>query len=251
MKKENKKKKIDIMDNVLDKIEKEDIKPIPKWKFILTNIITGIVISTGLILGIIGLTMSFVYWSRLDTDILHINSNVFEILRFILPIFWIVLIIISLAIAYFSFIKSEKGYKYSIGLILISFGLIVIGSSIFSFYADQYIRFSNQFDRLVLREFNDPRYMMWNRPDQGFIAGEVTKKLDEELYIIDFMGKSWIVDIRDTRYSMRFDIVEGIKIKIRGELINENTIKAIEIRPWDPPRRGCLQENGCGMRSIR
>lgn len=251
MKKEVKKQKLDIIDNVLDKIEKEEIKPIPKWKFILRNIFIGVIICVGLILGVIGLTMSFIYWSRLDIDILNINSNISDILIFVLPMFWIILIFVSISIAYISFIKSENGYKYSIGLILISFGLIVIGSSILSFYADNYLRFSSRFDMLIQRDFNDPRYRMWNRPEQGFIAGEITKKLDDQLYIIDFVSKSWIIDISNARYLTKLDIKEGVKIKIIGELIDENTIKAVEIRPWDQHRRGRMQESLYQRRSIR
>lgn len=254
MKKESKKivkKKDTVLDSVLDKIEKEEIHPIPKWKFVLKNIVSGVVISAGLIFGIIGLTMSFIYWSRIDADVLHINSNIFEILSYTLPVFWIVVIGISLSLAYFTFISSEKGYKYSVGLILILFGLIVIGSSTFSYFADARLGFSRNFENIVGRDIADPRFRMWNRPEDGFIAGEVKSKVDENLYIIDFVGRDWIVDTSNTMYSMRFDINEGTKIKVRGELVGDKTIKAIEIRPWERPGRGCMQENGCGPRSTR
>ena len=94
----------------------------------------------------------------------------------------------------------------------------------------------------MYQESVDPRYQVWNRPQEGYLAGEILDISLGDILIEDLSGNSWNVDIRDANIRRMVNMQEAEKIKIRGSVGDNNTFKAVDILPWEG-RRNNLQQN--------
>lgn len=91
----------------------------------------------------------------------------------------------------------------------------------------------------------DPRYKVWNRPDEGFIAGKilsVEEETSESLKMEDLSQNRWEVDISNARIRRAVILEEGQEIKVRGSALDESTFEASDILPWEG-KRVRMQEN--------
>lgn len=94
----------------------------------------------------------------------------------------------------------------------------------------------------MYQESVDPRYQVWDRPQEGYIAGEITEIYGDRVAINDLSGMGWSIDISNANIRRMVNMQEGEKIKIRGSVGDNNTFKALDILPWEG-RRNNMQQN--------
>lgn len=234
-----------ISKKILEKIKKEDIKPIGRLSFILKDSFILILFFLNILFGSIGLAICIYLFRVSDIFDLILSVNDFiQILIISIPIIWVLITLLFIFVSYLNFRYSKGGYRFSfIKIFLINLLIIfVLGISIDTVGLSQRLNtvFSSNFP--MYQESVDPRYQVWDRPQEGYIAGEITEIEEDSIAIKDLSGVSWDIDITNANIRRMVNMQEGEKIKIRGSVGDNNTFKAVDILPWEG-RRNNLQQN--------
>ncbi|MEI6887084.1 MAG: hypothetical protein WCK31_02490 [bacterium] len=223
--------------NVLEKIKENNVKPLPKWEFLLKKYFILAVFTINLILGSFGfsLTIYLISNNEVLTDT-SLASNLGELLVFSIPFVWILFTIFCIFVAYYNFKHSEEGYKYSIFKVM----LISIGISIILGFAINFSGISGKLNTIfdqnipIYSHTVDLRSQVWMRPEEGYLSGTI-KKINLEsntIEILDLNNQVWEISIKDAFIKGRVKVQNNEKIKILGKETSDTTFNATEIRPW-------------------
>lgn len=224
--------------NVLEKIKKFEIKPIPKWQFMLKESFVKILFGINIFLGSIG--FGIVLYLLSNSEILQdktLESTVWEKIVLGVPYAWILLTIFFVFVAYYNFKNTQEGYRYDVIKILVL-------SIFISFFLGTVLYFTRLSERLndlfvdnipYYTHTLDLREKIWMRPEEGYLAGKI-ENIDEEMRsfeLIDVEGNTWIVTYGKAIVKSRVQFVEEEEIKILGKVVSGNVFEASEIRPWE------------------
>ncbi len=225
---------------ILGKIKKENIKPIPKWHFLLKRSFTWSMFIVSIILGSIAFSIILFHIQTADWDVhIKIKKNLFSFIFLLLPYFWILLMGGFTALAYYNFKHTKGSYKYGVFLklgisLIIS---LIIGGIINTIGVSEKLEDSFQRNPYYQRT-NKMRERIWMNEENGLIAGEIIQVNDNNIIILRSLdNKKWIVDTNETNFKEYTDLKEELRIKIIGEKIDNTHFKAEEIRPWRPKKR--------------
>jgi len=232
--------------NVLEKIKKAGIKPIPKWHFMLKNSFIWGLFVVNLVLGAIG--FAAVIYLLVNNDAVwdfSLTTNIFQWILLAVPVAWIALALFFLFVAYYNFKNTEDGYRTSVwSKLLINIGIAVLLGLIL--YTSG---FSARMNRLLLDSIPfyshtlDMREEVWMRPEEGFLSGDILSVDGEEkvIQLRDLKESEWSIGYEDAIVKSRVVLDVGERIKILGSAVSENVFEASEIRPWAGAGRG-MQE---------
>lgn len=227
--------KKDLAKSVLNKIKKQKLKPIPKWRFILKNVIFWGLYVLALILG--GLTVSVVMFKLQIADWdLHrrIAERMPGLTLKILPLFWIVLFGLLLGASYYNLRHTKKGYSYKFSLIVVSNLILslIIGSALHYSGASKKVEYVFLQYMPFYENLEHPHHELWSHPEHGMLAGKIIAvNSDNTIIIIDFKDANWIVELEEEHLNKKF-VKVGKYVKILGEIESEGYCEAEEIKPW-------------------
>ena len=228
--------------DVIQKIEMENVKPIPKWEFKVKEILTMLFFCLNIVIGALG--TSIIIFLIKNNEVVFDGSyvkNFGEWIILSIPFVWFILTAIGLVLAFLFLKKTKEGYRYDFWvLVVVNLVLsISIGSVIYSLgYTEKLNEYFNTNIPSYSRYF-DPRVNVWSRPASGYLAGTIFE-VKQDLIIVDFNQKRWVVNIVDSNVRGRVSLVLGEKIKVIGVQTGDKTFKASEIRPW----MGKMMERG-------
>jgi hypothetical protein len=190
--------------NVIEKIHEKDIKPLPKWMFILGHIAVWVLFVLSILIGsaavALGLYKLFVVndWGILG----RLPGGPVGGFLLVLPYMWILIMGLMVFVAYKLFEKTEKGYKVSPWIILaLSIGAsFVLGSLMF---ANRSAEGMENFMREKVppyREYQEFREKVWHAPEKGILPGRILSIKNDSMIIMDDMsGTKWKVDISNAQ----------------------------------------------------
>lgn len=238
-----------LIEDTIKKIEKQHIAPEPGWKYLIKKYGLWLLFTIILILEAFSFSVVFDNAKSLDWDLyLFLHQGRFSYFLSILPYFWIFLIAIFLAAAFFEIRKTETGYRYSWPkILLITLGGIAVLGSFVSFFG-----FGGRLNSKLTEEVPFySRHMMvtkesqWMQPAKGFLAGTIISVAKNKLEIEDLNDKSWNISIDEkTSIKPSVNISQNEMIKIIGEKKDGGDFKAQEIRPWAGRGMGNGQNGG-------
>ncbi len=225
---------MDEKEEFLHRIKQEE--PIPKWRFTFLNgmICLGFI----LFVWVGAAAFSIVLFSIQQTDfsvIRHLSHSRLEMLLGMLPLFWLVLLLVFLGLAMYSIHKSKRGYKYTIGQLLIfSFSFsIIIGTSFFVYGGAQKLEHAFDIRVSAYESIQEKKKIIWMKPKDGFLSGEIISHENGVIVLKGFDGNSWTVDKDDDIFVPPIlSLQAGEKIKIIGKVKGKYRFFAEEIRPW-------------------
>jgi len=230
-------KKQKISQKVLTKIKEQQIKPKPKWQFLLNNYSLWIIGITCLIIGAVAASVAIFQLTNGDWDVLSLlGSRALGFFFTSLPYFWLGMIILFLAFAYFGITRTKTGYRYqraalitglitSIGFFGLSFQMLNFGQSI-----DRGFRQKSPFYQRI----NQERGRRWQRPNSGMLAGRIIAISQKTMEIKDFQGNNWVIDISQARMPFN-DFKKDDQVRIIGEKTSNGQFKARAVLPWHKP----------------
>ena len=230
--------------NVLAKIKKTGIKPIPKWHFMLKNSFVWGLFVVNLVLGAIGFAL--VIYLLVNNDAVwdfSLTTNIFQWMLLAIPVAWIALTLFFMFVAYYNFKNTEDGYRKSVwSKLLINIGVavllgLILYTSGFSARMNGLLSNTVPFYSHTL----DMREEVWMRPDEGFLSGDILSVDERVIQLIDLEGNKWSIEYENATVKSRVVLNVGERIKILGDVVSEGTFKAFEIRPWVGQGRG-MQE---------
>ena len=216
-------------DKLMDKIKKENIKPIPLWRFILKNVVLWSFFAISVLIGAITFSVIIFSLSYEEIELMpHIRDHM-NLLLHILPLFWILILIILLFASILFIKKTKTGYRHSsIKIILLSLILSMFFGGII-----HAVNMSEKMEHILCRtipyaeSIQDRRMNRWTMAEEGFLAGKVIKIEKDYLLLKDFNEKEWKI------YNVK-NIHEDEIIRIIGKIKSENEFMAIEVLPKNP-----------------
>lgn len=223
--------------NVLEKIKKLEIKPIPKWQFMLKDSFVKVLFGINIFLGSIG--FGIVLYLLFNSEVLQdktLHTTLWERIVLGIPYAWILLTIFFVFVAYYNFKNTQEGYRYDVVKVL----LLSLLVSLFLGYVLYITRLSERLNDLFVENIPyythtlDMREKIWMRPEEGYLAGkivevDVKKKM---LEITDLDGNSWSIYYENSLVKSRVKLEKDEEVKMIGKALSKSVFEASEIRPW-------------------
>ncbi len=230
------KKEIKKSQKLINKIVSGDIKPSPRWHFVFKNYIFWIVFSMFIIFG--SIAFSIILYAVAESDFNLLMSLAHSRMQFLiasLPFLWILFLIIFLIISILGIRHTRTGYRYPLLKILSINIVISILLGVLFFYTGGAERMEQIFAENIpaYRGIEENKISRWSDPESGFLAGVIIEDGNETILIEDLSGKKWEINIQEIIISERVSLEIGEKIKITGEILEDNIFAAKEIRSWE------------------
>ena len=222
-------------DQLIEQMKLRNIKPKPGWHFTSKTIFFWLVFLISVLLGAFAFSIILFSIQQLEFDLItHMSHSYLELLMGLAPLFWIISLIVFLAIAMIGIKNSKKGYKFSYSKIVVfsaSFS-ILFGTLFFIGGGAQWLEHAFSVQVEIYESVQDKKIKMWSKPEEGFLSGTIVKVNEQSIELIDFNDQSWIIDIGQANVSRAVLIEEGEKIKIIGKATSDSNFQADEIKPW-------------------
>jgi hypothetical protein len=226
--------------SILKKIKTEDLKPRPSWHFWLRNIAFWSIFALAALIGGRAIGVMGMVFSDIDIPFLmEAHGPLLHHITTILPLFWIIFFLLFLLLANYGLHHTKRGYRLGttklVGInLIISFA---IGGGAFLIEdGEKFEKFVHE-KAPIFKKMEDNRRQVWNNPNEGRIAGTIIIIQDETILVLDdFNNTTWTVNYSEAQMRRRFDLREGIKIGIVGNIGNQegNTVSFVadKIGPW-------------------
>ena len=234
-----------LSNKVLEEIRGKGIKPKPLWYFKVYE--SGKWFGFFVLLVIFGITASLFWFLTSEIDLglfgwLTGRPFIYGRGPTILFVFLLVGLILSLIDLRFT----KKGYRYN--FIKITGLIILLGSLLAGLFIWIGLpgRLDNSLARIPFYQ-NREAYMLsvWQHPEDGRLAGEITKVSDKNNFTFrDFNKKIWHVKGEKAIWRHSLAASNGLKIKMIGNVVDDDYFEATDIRPW-------LPVDGCKMMGVR
>ncbi len=246
----------DVIKETLEKIKKEEIKPISRWFFLAKNMFTWLTFLCLVVLGIISFSLILFLVSQLDWEIcsqmgikLHWLSPVFYI-----PLLWLILSIFFALLAFWEIRKTKKGYRYNSAVIVLILATIFSVFGFFFYFSKESERVHHVFSgqSVPYKKMSELKERQWSQPELGFLGGIILQIGDKnsQFKLLDFEEHSWVINYDDNLVVMPGALllpnekikILGQKIETENEKTEESLFQAREIRPWEgrgPESRNC------------
>ena len=224
------KKKINISDKTFNLITKNQIKPIPRWEFVMKNLGLWITLLVSLLILIIGISIS--YFGLID--------------NLITPYLWYFIVLIFLGSSFLLFNKTKRAYRFYAHQVLlpILFLGLVVGGVVFKLGLASKIDRSLESRSVLYRQMVPMRMVVWNNPQEGYLSGKIISiNNNSDFKIEDFDNNVWNISGTNINIRTRVQMVVGEEIKLIGTQLSNNSFSATEIRPWNGQGQNILKEN--------
>jgi len=225
-----------LIQDTLNRIKNEQIVPEPRWKILVPKLGIWTVLGLIVLLGAIAVSVADYLLTQLDWEMpASMHQNVFVYGAIVFPYFWVVLIGLVVAGAFWGVRKTETGYRFS-WLKIIS--VTVVGVAVIGFLMST-IGWGGRFNGMMMRDM--PYYAQhtvtketqWMQPEKGFLAGMIVTVSNDVIVINDLQGSAWNVRLNtETLVRPSVSLAVGQVIKIIGTRQDTQNFVASEIRPW-------------------
>jgi len=217
---------------VLERIKGEGLKPISRRVFSIKRVLFWTAVAVSLIVG--AFTFSLVLSSLFNNDWDLYNRFGFSFIFKTLPYFWIISLIIFVILGDYYYRKTLHGYRHTLIVVVGAYmaSSIIFGSLFYILRIGDIIEKSLVDVPVVYRNIILNRHEVWAHPEDGLLSGKITKINDNDLELIDQDGNIWIIDTTSYDNRGKVNIQIGERIKIMGDIIENNNFSADEIRPW-------------------
>lgn len=225
----------DITQTVLETIKDKKIIPRPKWEFVMKNYFIWTVSIISLIIGSFAFAVIIYMFKNNDWDLYQqIGKNLLNFTLATLPYLWLIFLSLFIFLAYYNFKHTKSGYKYKLNLVIGGSIItsIILGILFYNIGFGQAI--DNIFDEKipVYRRLMMHRAAIWHQPDKGLLFGTIESiQAPDRFKLRDLKNNPWIVIHPSKDLRPLLILNQGLRIKIFGEKINDDSFKAKEIRP--------------------
>jgi hypothetical protein len=243
---EEEKKNMDgISSRVWQSIADKHLKPLPRWRFLVKEILLWGLFFIFLLVASISFSFIMLEFLNADWDLYpQLTGSLVDYIGMIFPYFWLICLSVVVVLAYYNFTLTRRGYRF--GLLWIFVGTIllsgVLGAVMYFTSLGQWLdSISTEYmpeHRMVLSRQN----ILWNQPENGLLGGKIMAlALPLFIEINSFDNKTWLIVISNRIPPM--PLRKGQMIKMVGRQINANMFEAKEIRPWRSHDCPCCGEH--------
>ncbi|MCB0572208.1 MAG: hypothetical protein KDC66_20720 [Phaeodactylibacter sp.] len=236
-------------DKLIQMIREQQIRPVPRWRFTLKNLLLWAAFAVAALLG--ALAFSVVLFAIQQTDfqvISHLSHSRLELFLGLLPFFWIALLIVFLLVAIYSIQHSPKGYKLTLArLVGYSAALsILLGALFFIAGGAQRLEQAFAVNVSLYESVQEKKARLWSMPEEGYLSGEIQQTSIGSFELEDFEGKTWTVGYEGAFIPPVVLLERGEKVKLLGKMDGPGRFEASEVRPWGGMERKGRRGSGLG-----
>lgn len=183
---------------ILAKIKEEKIRPIPRWEFILLNVLMWSLVVLAVILGSLALGVILDVVFGVEWGAVNRAAGQIQGFLLVLPYLWILVLVLALVMAWKVFPHTRQGYRYTprrifVGILVFSVvGGTVLWQTRISRHADRWAMDSLP----VEMQFEQGLRRRMLNMDGGMLDGFIMEEGVEELILNDIFGDEWLVDIQ-------------------------------------------------------
>ena len=231
----------DISKNTLDKIKKENVRPIPKHYFFLRRSVLWTLFGLSILLGSIASGLIIFLLTHFEWDVYHqLGHSLIGFVLLVFPYFWLIFMLGFSIFAYIFFRRTDQGYRHKTAwIVLLSILFSVLGGAML-FETELPERLESVFQQNIpfYHGLEVHRQKVWMSPNQGLLAGKIISVRSNDIILLeDLNGMRWDVYIGSALWRGRLSPVENLKIKIIGHMKGDSLFIAKEIRPWEGGRK--------------
>lgn len=233
----------------ISRIKEENIKPIPRWRYTIRNLILWFTFLLSVIVGALAFSIILFAIQQIEFSLIkHMTHSRMEMWLGLLPFLWIITMLVFLLISIFGLKKTRKGYKFSAKKVIAASAItsILLGTLFFVGGGAKWLENAFAMNVEFYEGVNEKKMKMWSIPEEGYISGYIVSVEDSTIQLKDFNESIWTVNINNAKIFAIVELVEGEKIKIIGEMISKDYFTAEEVRPW-----GGFGQNGKGRGKTR
>ncbi len=241
MKEKNKLNKA-IIEKALVKIEEDNIKIYPKWKFTLKNILTWFfIIILSLFASIFISLILFLFKTFSLNLVFNFKLPFFQVFFTVFPFFWFTFFLLFFLIILIIYRKKTKnGYKYTWYEIFFPFLITIFIFGIFLSSNDKINESINTrtLEKMPLyKNIEEKRTHFLYNPELGSIYGTITEISSSGIKILDINNNNWNVDINTSKFICPHCLNFGKSIHIIGkcsspDCLKNFTFEAYRIKPF-------------------
>ena len=220
----------DLIQKTIARLKMEKMKPLPKWRFVLTDVAYWLLVVLAVIFSAVALSAGIYLLFQIDWDApKYAPGGTLRTLFLYIPYVWLAILAILMGAAFFFIRKTKEGYRYRWAVILLSSLSLVLAMGTAAHFA----RIGMVADDFAYRRV--PLYRnvapgmehMWQRAEDGFLAGEIESVGKDKIGIVDLEGKKWEVSISENTVRRGpFEIEEGGWVKVIGKSLGSGVFEA-------------------------
>ena len=223
------------------KLKAENIKPYPRWRFLLKDYVVVAAGTVSLLIGAVAVTVMIYLFRNNDWDLqVEMQPNFWKFLLLTLPYFWIIFLGIFIFIIYYNFRHVRRGYRYS-AFTIVSGGVlasVILGSIFYSLGLGQKIddvlgAQAPFYERIMNRQIG-----LWCQPEEGFLMGKIIESdIGNNFNILDLEGEEWQIITNNIMDSNRYNNIPremlelGEAVHLLGEIVGDHQFQLKDIRP--------------------
>ncbi len=235
------------LDSIWQRIEKEKIKPLPKWVLLIRQVGIWSGFAASVAFGALTLAYLVFLLENMNADILLVTMP-WEMIS-LAPLTWTVTFILFLVLAFWTVEHTESGYKIHFSLWIL--GNIALTSVLALFLIAMEIpRNLEPSINSFLPPISATRFeeRLWHRGNEGRLQGEVLSSKEDQIVLQNIQGEQWIVLIRP-HTKRPTSLEKSITIRVIGRITGEQEVEADMIipvpRPFKrPPEKRPLEIRG-------
>gem|GEM_PF-1603515 len=235
-----------LSERVLGKIESGETKVRPHSYFVARNYLLWSVAVAAVLLGAFSVSSIIFRLSNFHL-LVHKNTSVFNNIETaweLVPLIWFVAFGLFAYLAYEEVRATKQGYKYKFSTLLLAMMVasVVLGFAFYSIgsgyvldkMAARYVPFHPDVEMLGERA--------WERPQAGFIAGEIVEVSPESFILSGPDDSLWRVEYSEMLVKNDKDLVQvGRRIGVMGGVLEESEIFiACSVSPLEVRGKGRL-----------
>jgi hypothetical protein len=225
----NNKKLSSIGRDVIEMIKNKNIRPQPKWKFLLKDYFIWFVGIVSIVIGSLAFSVIIYMLKNSDWDVYeHINNSLFEFIVVTLPYFWIAFLVLFVFIADYNLKHTKKGYRYQVHVVMIVsvtvsmiLGLFLynigVGRAIDDVFAEKIPVYKQMVNKM------HQRGKMWNRPNEGFLSGMIVSMDSKDRFrISDIHNTVWDIHGENAYTDEKAHLAINKGVRIFGRIIEKS-----------------------------
>lgn len=230
----------DLKKSIFEKIKNENIKQKPKLYFIVKNYIFWLFVIVSIIISSIAISVIILSVFQMDIQIAErASGGLFRHIMLFTPYKWLLILSLFVILGLGNFIYTKHGYRYK--LVLIIFIIVIMsvlsGVIIYSLGGAHKIESrANKFGGNYYSSLESRREQMWTQADRGLLAGVPLNTTHDDLVmfdLVDFNGKTWVIDAHRLESRDRSIIAVAGKVAIIGIVGIDGVFEACRIIPWE------------------
>ncbi|KKW42694.1 MAG: hypothetical protein UY92_C0004G0030 [Candidatus Magasanikbacteria bacterium GW2011_GWA2_56_11] len=230
-----------VADRIGKKIHDERLTPSPRWHTAASRAALYTLAALVLILGAVAIAVTWYIVEHFDAEMARYSRRGFAAEWLLaLPYVWIGLFVLIAVLLVVQIRHVGRGYRLRLSFLATAAVIISLATGAILRSAGVGDVVDSSLVEAVpgYRAAGSLQERHWLRPGDGLLAGVVHERLaGQEFVLKDVSGRQWRVIVVSSTMPQRFIPPTGSRVRVAGELLDEDRFRAYFIRPLMPGKR--------------